>query len=71
MSKQLKQREKIVAKYLENPSATFTDIGKSLGIHHYTVSRVIKRLKNTQSIERKSGSGKKIGFKDQSLAKKW
>lgn len=70
MSKELEQREKIVAKYLENPNASFRDIGKSLKIHHFTVSRVINRFKQTQSTERQSGSGKKEGFIYESLAKK-
>ena len=45
-------------------------IAKSLQIHPYTVSRVIQRFSQTKSIIRKSGGGRKEGFKDIKLVRK-
>lgn len=55
---------------MENPNASFREIGKMLKIHHYTVSRVVKKFKAIKSTQRKPGSGKKPGFDNESLAKK-
>ena len=43
---------------------------KSLQIHPYTVSHVIQRFSQTKSIKRKSGGGRKEGFKDMKLVRK-
>lgn len=55
MSKNVEQREKIVAKYLENPNKTFCAISKSLSMHHFTVNRVINKFKEMQMVQRKPG----------------
>lgn len=70
MSKEEDQRRIIVAKYLDNQAASYRLIGKQLNIHHSTVSRVIKRFKETQSVERKPGTGKNSNSPNLTLARK-
>lgn len=50
-------RERVVAQFLENPNASGRSIAKLLGLHHQMVNRVIKRFKESQTVERKSGTG--------------
>ena len=57
-------------KYLQNHNSSYNSIAKSLQIHPYTVSRVIQRFSQTKSIKRKSGGGRKEGFKDIKLVRK-
>lgn len=70
MAKEKEQRDLIITKYLENPNTSLRSIGKALNIHHSTVTRVVKRFKDTKSTKRKVGSGHAKGFVNESLAKK-
>ena len=70
MTKEEDAREKIMYKYLQNPNSSYNSIAKSLQIHPYTVSRVIQCFSQTKSIKRKSGGGRKEGFKDIKLVRK-
>lgn len=69
-SPQVENRKKILHKYFENPQASIRSIARELNFHHTTVSKVIKRYKETLSVERKPGSGRKKGFVDKKLANK-
>ena len=70
MTKEEDVREKIIHKYLQNPNSSYNSIAKSLQIHPYTVSHVIQRFSQTKLIKRKSGGGRKEGFKDIKLVRK-
>ena len=67
---ELENRKLILHKYNENPSWTILRIAKSLKMSHKTVGNVINRFKQTLSIERAEGSGKKPGPQGKKLAKK-
>ena len=69
-SKHAVNREKIVHKWLENPDLSCALIAKTLKLPRRTVSDVIKRYKETLSIESKPGSGRKKGNVDKKLAQK-
>ena len=75
MTKEEDVREKIMNKYLQNPNSSYNSIAKSLH-HPYTVSHVILTkiafdfFSQTKSIKRKSGGGRKEGFKDIKLVRK-
>lgn len=60
-TKQMKVREKIIHKHTQNPDMSYNDIAKTLGVARSTVGNVIKNFKNTLTIERKKGSGRKAG----------
>lgn len=68
-SKQEKQRDLIVCKWMEDRNATYASVAKSLKLPKTTVNRVIKSFMERRTIERKTGSGKKSGPKDAKLAK--
>jgi IS30 family transposase len=70
MTKESDNREKIVHKYLENPSWSHRSIAKALNLSNSTVSSVIKRYKETLSTDRAKGSGRKKGFKDPKIISK-
>lgn len=70
MTKEKETREKIICKYLANPLASKRSIAKHLKLSNVTVSRVIKRFLETRTIERKPGSGRKVGLMNPSLARK-
>ena len=70
MTKEEDVREKIMHKYLQNPNSSYNSIAKSLQMQPYTVSSVIQRFSQTKSIKRKSGGGRKEGFKDIKLVRK-
>ena len=63
MTKKEGIKEKTLHKYFENPNRGYNTIGKKLQIHPYTVCRVIQRFYQTKSIKRKSGGGRKEGFR--------
>lgn len=63
-------REKIVHKFLENPTPSHSNIAKQLKLSRNLVWRVIKQFKETRSIERKQGSGRKCGPSNPNLAEK-
>lgn len=57
-SKEHEQRERILAKYIENTSASFSSISKDTNIARKTVSDVIKRYRETSTLDRAAGSGR-------------
>ena len=61
-SNQDKKREKFFHFLVENPGASNKTISKELQIALRTVQSVVKRFKDTGTIKRKSGSGRKKGF---------
>lgn len=69
-SPQVETRRKIVNKFLENPGCSGRSIAKALKLPQKTVSRVLKRFKETQSVERKPGSGRKPGLTRKELSLK-
>lgn len=70
MNSEEKIREKIVHKFNENPNWSGRMIAKSLKLHAQTVNRVLKRFKETLSIKRKPGAGRKPGAVDPQLTNK-
>lgn len=58
-SKQEELRQQILGAVIDNPGQSHRWIGKRLGIHHSTVSRVVKMFQETKTIERRAGSGRK------------
>lgn len=69
-SKQLETRQKVLNKYLENPSSSYSSIARSLKVATSTVNSVIKRIIETVTIERKQGSGgNRIAFDKNSASK--
>ena len=57
MPKELESRKVIVHKYLENTNVSRRMIAKSLNLPQSTVNRTINRFLDSQSIDRKQGSG--------------
>lgn len=64
MSKQEIVRKKIVDKYLENTSLSYSDIARFVNESRHTVRNVILRFTESKSITRRKGSGRQVGFKD-------
>lgn len=69
-SEQYDVRKSIVSKYLENPNLSGSSITKSLKLPKATVNSVIRKFKETLSIERKPGSGRKAGPANKELTQK-
>lgn len=69
-SKQEENRRRILRAVMENPTATMRWIGRQLGITHTTVSRVVKSFKESQTTERRAGSGRKSKTADPVKARK-
>ena len=67
---QIKIRSKILHFLVENPGVSNKIISKELLIALRTVQSGVKRLKDTGTIKRKSGSGRKKGLVRQDLVKK-
>lgn len=67
---ELENRKKIIYKYLENPHVSASSIAKELTLNARTCQKVIKRYKDSMTIERKAGSGRKSGPVDCQLANK-
>lgn len=63
-------RESIVRKYTENPNLSHNTIAKHLKVPKSTVTSVLKKYKETLSIDKKSGSGRKKGFESPETAAK-
>ena len=61
-SNQDKKREKILHFLVENPGVSNKTVSKELQIALRTVQSVVKRFKDSGTIKRKSGSGRKKGF---------
>ena len=69
-SNQDKKREKILHFLVENPGVSNETITKELQIALRTAQSVVKRFKDTGTIKRKSGIGKKKGIVRRDLVKK-
>lgn len=69
-SQQEKVRENILHKYLENTDASKRSIAKAVGAPLTTVCRVINKFLETNTIQRKKGSGRPAGPSDKNLLKK-
>ena len=61
-SNQDKKREKILHFLVENPGVSNKTVSKELQIALRTVQSVVKRFKDSGTIKRKSGSGRKKCF---------
>lgn len=66
---ELENRKKIVHRFLENPQLPAYKIAKSLKLPRSTVQKVLKRYKQTLSINRAPGSGRKVGSHNKKLYK--
>lgn len=69
-SRELENKKKVVHKFLENPNASGASIAKSLNLNQRTVRRIIKRFRDSPSVGRASGGGRKPGSADKNLAQK-
>ena len=67
MAMELEVRKKIVHKYFENPSWSQKQISKSPNVPKSTVGDVLKRYKETLSVERAKQSGTKKGPRNKKL----
>lgn len=70
MSNQQDVRKLIVNIFNENPSCRYKTIARLANVSRNTVSRVIKTYKQSLTIDRKPGSGRKSGFSDRKMAEK-
>ena len=59
ISKQILKGEKVLEIFLQNHILSQDDISKLTGVGRSSVEFILRRYKETQSIERKAGSGKK------------
>jgi len=69
-SNQLCVREKILRMYTDNKQMSASQIGKQVGCCAKTVYNTLRRIRATQSVERKPGSGRKKGPIHQKLEAK-
>lgn len=70
IKKDFENRQKIVHKFNENPTWSHSMIAKSIGIPKSTVGNVLRRFKETLTIERKKGQGRKSGPANKNLHQK-
>lgn len=71
MSPKAQERRKIIcAQFIENPTMSGQQIAKKLKIYPRAVQRILKRFKGTLSIEKKPGSGRKVGSGNKELRRK-
>ena len=70
MSSNQDKQEKILYFLVENPGASNKTITKELLIALRAVHSIVKRFKDTGTIKRKSGNGRKKGFVRRDLVKK-
>lgn len=68
-SSELENRKQVVHKYITNPELTSVDIAKQLKLNKRTVQKILKRYKETLTIERAHQSGRKPGPSNKELAK--
>lgn len=54
---EVKNRKKVIDKYLEISAASISSIAKELNMHRKTVSRIINRHKDSVSVDEAEGSG--------------
>ena len=64
MSKQLNNRKKVLQIFLQNPTYSHSKIAKLSKVAKSSVGDILRRYKETQTIERKRGGGRKKGFVD-------
>lgn len=70
MASQIEKRKIIISKYLEEPSKSINSIAKELKFPESTCRRVIKKYKESLSVDRVPGSGRKPGLSNPALAQK-
>lgn len=63
-------RKRIVDKYLENPNASYAQIGRDVGVSRDQARKVILRFKEHKTTDHQKGAGRPVGFKDPDLVKK-
>lgn len=56
-NKELENRKLVTSTYLKNPKATQRSIAKACNLTQSTVNYILKRYKETLTVERKAGSG--------------
>ena len=69
-SKEIENRKRIVAHSLENFTISASSIAKKLKLPRSTVIRVVKRYKETLTVKRTKGGGRKPGPADKKLHQK-
>ena len=69
-SMEVKNQRRIVAQFVENSSTSASSIAKMLKLPRSTVCRVIKRYKETLTVGRTKGGGRKSGPADRKLHQK-
>jgi hypothetical protein len=69
-SKELQNRQIIVSFFVDNPGVSFSMISKALKLPKSSVGKVIKRYKESLTVERSPGSGRKPGPVDKKLTLK-
>lgn len=69
-SKEIENRKKVLQKLQQNPHLKPFHIAKELKMSPSTVYGIINRFKDTFSVNRKKGGGRKKGFADQKLERK-
>lgn len=55
------KREKILRNFIQNPSWPISSIAKECEMSRRTTANVIKRFRDSGTIERRPGSGRKVG----------
>lgn len=70
MSRELETRKSIIEIFKANPKWSFKKIAKKARVHRNTVSKVIRVYQEDLTINRKQGSGRKIGFHSPRKVKK-
>jgi len=58
------KREKILHVFTKNPTWSHSKIAAEAGVHKNTAQQVIKRFRESGTIDRKPGSGRKVGSGD-------
>jgi transposase len=69
-SKEIENRKRIVAQFIENPTTSASSIAKLLKLPRSTVIGVLKRYKETLTVNRSKGGGRKPGPVDKNLHQK-
>ena len=66
ISKKLNNRKKVLEIFLQNPIYSHSKIAKLSKVAKSSVGDILRKYKETQTIERKRGGGRKKGFVDKS-----
>ncbi|GAB0093909.1 hypothetical protein DMENIID0001_091010 [Sergentomyia squamirostris] len=62
-----KRRQAIIDAHTRNPEFSYSKIAEMTGSSRGTVRNVVLRFKDTQTVVRKPGCGRKLGFLDQNI----